>query len=80
MPEEHTIQNSNDVASPEYGSLPRRSDVPFFLIMGGLSASFILLIVLLLAADLMFTSFADFKAAIFKPEIQAAFKLTLISC
>ena len=58
----------------------RRSDVPFFLVMGGLSASFILLIVLLLAADLMFTSFADFKAAILKPEIQAAFKLTLISC
>ena len=58
----------------------RRSDVPFFLVMGGLSASFILLIVLLLVADLMFTSLADFKAALLKPEIQAAFRLTLISC
>ena len=48
--------------------------------MGGLSASFILLIVLLLAADLMFTSVADFQEAIQKPEIQAAFKLTLVSC
>lgn len=48
--------------------------------MGGLSASFVLLIVLLLAADLMHTSFAEFKAAILKPEIQAAFRLTLISC
>ena len=57
-----------------------RSDLPFFLVMGGLSASFILLIILLLAADLMFTSVADFKEAIFKPEIQAAFRLTLISC
>ena len=57
-----------------------RSDAPFFLIMGGLSASFIVLIVLLLAAGLMHTSFAEFKAAILKPEIQAAFRLTLLSC
>ncbi len=48
--------------------------------MGGLSGSFVLLIVLLLAADIMFTSMADFKTALGKPEIQAAFKLTLISC
>ena len=58
----------------------RRSDVPFFLIMGGLSASFILLILLLLAADLMFTSYEDFVAAIRKPEIKAAFRLTIITC
>lgn len=58
----------------------RRSDAPFFLIMGGLSSCFVLLIVLLIAADLMYTSVAEFQAAIVKPEIQAAFKLTLISC
>lgn len=58
----------------------RRSDVPFFLVMGGLSACFILLIVLLILADLMFTSVADFKEALLKPEIQYAFKLTLFSC
>lgn len=58
----------------------RRSDVVFFLIMGGLSASFLLLIVLLIAADLMFTSFGEFKAALLKPEIQAAFRLTIVSC
>ena len=58
----------------------RRSDLPFFLIMGGLSSCFLLLIVLMLAADLMFTSVADFKAAILKPEIQAAFRLTLLTC
>lgn len=58
----------------------RRSDAPFFLIMGGLSSCFVLLIVLLIAADFMYTSVAEFKAAVVKPEIQAAFKLTLISC
>lgn len=57
-----------------------KSDVPFFLVMGGLSASFVLLIVLLIAADLMFTSFADFRDALLKPEIQAAFRLTILSC
>lgn len=58
----------------------QRSDVPFFLVMGGLSSCFILLIALLLAADLMFTSLAGFKAALSKPEIQAAFNLTIVSC
>ena len=58
----------------------QRSDIPFFLVMGGLSSCFILLIALLLAADLMFTSLADFKAAFSKPEIQAAFNLTMVSC
>lgn len=58
----------------------RRSDVPFFLVMGGISSSFILLIILLLAADLLFTSFEDFKEALLKPEIQSAFRLTILSC
>ena len=57
-----------------------KSDLPFFLIMGGLSTSFVLLIVLLIAADLMFTSFADFRDALRKPEIRAAFRLTILSC
>jgi molybdate transport system permease protein len=48
--------------------------------MSGLSSCFILLIVLLLAADLMYTSVAEFKAALLKPEIQAAFRLTILSC
>ncbi len=56
------------------------SDVVFFIVMGGLSACFVLLIVLLLAADLLFTSTQEFKAALMKPEIQAAFRLTLLSC
>lgn len=60
--------------------LRRLRDVVFFLTMGGLSASFVLLIVLLLAADALFTSPAEFWAALRKPEIQAAFRLTLSSC
>ncbi len=58
----------------------RRSDALFFLVMGGLSACFILLIVLLLAADVMFTSPREFYNALAKPEIRAALRLTLLSC
>ncbi len=58
----------------------RRSDVPFFIVMSGISACFILLIVLLIAADMRFTSFGEFKEALAKPEIQAAFRLTIVSC
>ncbi|QDT08452.1 ABC transporter permease [Planctomycetes bacterium K23_9] len=68
-------------ASPS-GQPPRRqrSDNLFFLVMSGISACFVLLIVLLLAADMMSTSWTDFRDALRKPEIQSAFKLTLISC
>ncbi len=56
------------------------SDLPFFLTLGVLGGSYILLIVLMLAADLVFTSPAHFQAALAKPEIQYAIRLTLISC
>jgi molybdate transport system permease protein len=58
----------------------RRSDALFFLIMGGISACFVLLIVLLLAADIMFTTPRHFYEALAKPEIRAALQLTLFSC
>ncbi|EMI43978.1 ABC transporter permease [Rhodopirellula sp. SWK7] len=58
----------------------RRSDAPFFLLMGGISSCFLLLIVLLIAADLAFTSLADFKNVLAKPEIRASIRLTLLSC
>ena len=58
----------------------RRSDVPFFLVMGGLSSCFILLIVLLLAADVVFTSPNEFVKALQKPEIQRATIFTFVSC
>lgn len=60
--------------------LGRRTEVPFFLVMGGLSSCFVVLIVLLVAADVAFTSFGDFRDALLKPEIQAAFWLTLFTC
>lgn len=34
----------------------------------------------MLAADVLFTSIGDFKTALMKPEIQAAFKLTMLTC
>lgn len=58
----------------------QRSDVPFFFVMGGISSCFLLLIVLLLVADIRFTSLADFVDAVQKPEIQSAFKLTMLTC
>lgn len=80
----------NDAPTPPYaspapgvqgsGTFKRRSDAPFFLVMGGISASFIVLIVLLLLADIYYTTWADFTTAFGKPEIQSAFKLTLLSC
>lgn len=56
------------------------SDVPFFVIMGVLGGSYVLLIVALLIADLAYTSPAHFATALGKKEIRYAIKLTLISC
>lgn len=52
----------------------------FFLIMGGLSSSFILLIALMLLADIWFVSWADFQEILQKKEIRASFQLTVLSC
>jgi molybdate transport system permease protein len=56
------------------------SDVPFFIIMGGLGGSYVVFVASLLAADLRFTSPSHFAAALAKPEIQYAIRLTLLSC
>ncbi len=48
--------------------------------MGALSSCFVGLIVLLLVADVMYTSWDDFREALIKPEIQYAIRLTLLSC
>lgn len=74
--------------SPAFANLPvasapqhrAGSDVPFFVVMGGLGGCFVLLIVAMLAADVAFTSPKHFAAALSKPEIQHAIELTLISC
>lgn len=83
MPHLPPTEISSTLGEPpprEIPSLHRRSDVPFFLIMGSLSACYIVLIVLMLVADVSFTAVGDFREALLKPEIQAAFKLTLLSC
>lgn len=63
---------------------PQRSsplaDLIFFLTAGGLSASFVLLIVLLILADIQFTSFAKFWEVLARPEIQFSLRLTLLTC
>lgn len=56
------------------------SDTPFIAITGGLGASYLLLIVALLVADLLYTSPSHIAEAWSKPEIQAATRLTLITC
>lgn len=56
------------------------SDTLFFLVMGGISSCFVLLIVLMILADIAYTSFADFANAIMKPEIQSAMLLTVLTC
>lgn len=56
------------------------SDAPFFIAMGSLGGSYVLLIVLLLVADLAYTSPAHFVEALKKPEIQFAVRLTLVTC
>ncbi|WP_437226587.1 ABC transporter permease [Planctomicrobium sp. SH661] len=57
-----------------------RTDLPFLGTMWGLGGSYVLLIVLLLAANLMRTTPRHFVEALAKPEIQAAILLTLKSC
>lgn len=56
------------------------NDVVFFLIMGGLASSFILLIALMLLADIWFVSWADFQEILSKKEIRASFQLTVLTC
>jgi molybdate transport system permease protein len=56
------------------------SDVPFFIALATLGGSYLLLILLMLAADLAFTSPTHFAQALQKPEIIYAVRLTLITC
>src|SRR5687768_41717 len=81
MSDELATASRSPQASRPAASLHRAgSDAPFFVVMGGLGGSYILLILALLAADLRFTSPQHFADAIRKPEIQYAIRLTLVSC
>lgn len=56
------------------------SDVPFFLLMGGLGGSYVLLVVILLAGMFAYTTPQQFANSLNKPEIRHAIWLTLVSC
>lgn len=57
-----------------------QGDVPFFLVMGGIGGSYVLLVVLLIAADVIYTSPADFVAAFESDDIRDATVLTIETC
>jgi molybdate transport system permease protein len=61
-------------------SSSRFKDAIFYLVMSGLSSSFVLLIVLMLVADIVFVSWADFQAIYFSREIRFSFFMTLVTC
>ncbi|QDT07119.1 Sulfate transport system permease protein CysW [Rubripirellula lacrimiformis] len=75
------VPNNTDRTYPHQPlPLKNRSDVPFYLVTGGLASCFVVLILLLLVADVAFTSLHDFRTAIGKPEILASIRLTLLTC
>lgn len=57
-----------------------RSDWPFYLCFGLLGATYVLLIVAMLAADLTFTTRGHLFEALASPEIKYAIRLSLVSC
>jgi len=56
------------------------SDLPFYVVLGTIGAVYVVLIVLLLAADVAYTSSSEILAALGKPEIRNSIRLSLISC
>ena len=59
---------------------PRKSDLPFFLVMITISATYILFIVALLLVDVTYSSWGHFWQALSSREIQFAIKLSLLTC
>jgi molybdate transport system permease protein len=56
------------------------ADWPFFVTSGVLGGGYVVLLLALLAADVASTSRADLAAALTKPEILFAVRMTLVSC
>lgn len=75
-----SVSGDGESVAPVFSRARRLWDAAFLLIMTGLAGSFVLLIVLLLLADLLFTSFSAFTTALQQPEILAAFQLTMKTC
>jgi len=57
-----------------------RSDVPFYVILGVIGGFYVAVILLMLLADLAYTSPQQILSAFAKPEIQYSMRLTLVSC
>jgi molybdate transport system permease protein len=79
-----TVNSPHDDGSSslaqQTGSLRHRSEFPFYAAMIGLSGSYVLLIVLLMLSDAVYTSPGHLLAALQRPEIQYAILLTLKTC
>lgn len=58
----------------------RLADPLFYLVMGGLGGSYVMLIILLILADAVFTTPGELRQALIKPEIRYAVGLTLKTC
>lgn len=56
------------------------SDVPFYIVLSVIGGFYLLMIILLLVADMAYTSPGELVTALSKPEIQYSIKLSLISC
>lgn len=56
------------------------ADWPFFVTSGVIGGGYVLLLLALLAADVASTSLEDLTAALTKPEILFAVRMTLVSC
>lgn len=75
----------NDLSPPSAQGPPppnrkRYPDWGFFVLLGLIGGSYVLLVVVMLAADLFYTEPSDFLDSLKRPEIQYAVKLTLVSC
>jgi molybdate transport system permease protein len=57
-----------------------QSDAPFFVALGVIGATYVVLIVAMLGADVAYTSVGDMARALESEQIRFAIKLSLISC
>lgn len=81
-----TGQGRPDSGPTSAGAAPRRerhrvrSDAPFLICFGILGGSYLLIIVLMVLADLAYSSPNAILTALKSPEIQFSIKLSLVSC
>ena len=72
----HSMSERPEVDKP----IKPRSDLPFYLGMGILGSTYIILILAMLIADASYTTPGDLLDALRSPEIQFAIRLSIISC